>query len=126
MFSIITGGVEWRFHYSQTGGEFSQMCFKVLNSLREPVSPPLSTMQSAILPMNRQNSARSWSAAAPCRFGKSTTRESGRGLPHSKTLTRHRMFMGAMRANIRGSLIMSQIGAPGEGTRPTGGGFVGV
>jgi hypothetical protein len=49
---------------------------------------------AAILPMNRQNSARSWSAAAPCRFGKSTTRESGRGLPHSKTLTRHRMFMG--------------------------------
>lgn len=32
MFSIITGDVEWRFHYSQTGGEFSQMCFKVLNS----------------------------------------------------------------------------------------------
>lgn len=37
MFSIITDGAEWRFYYSQTGGEFSQKCFKVLNLLREPV-----------------------------------------------------------------------------------------
>jgi len=37
MFSIITDGAEWRFYYSQTGGEFSQKCFKVLNILREPV-----------------------------------------------------------------------------------------
>jgi hypothetical protein len=35
MFSIITDGAEWRFYYSQTGGEFSQKCFKVLNILRE-------------------------------------------------------------------------------------------
>src|SRR5208337_5681576 len=41
------------------------------------------------LSMNRQNSARSWSAAAPCRFGRPTACESGRGLP----LTRHRRFM---------------------------------
>jgi len=37
MFSIITDGAEWRFYYSQTGGEFSEKCFKVLNILREPV-----------------------------------------------------------------------------------------
>jgi hypothetical protein len=37
MFSIITDGAEWRFYYSQTGGEFSQKCFKTLNLLFEPV-----------------------------------------------------------------------------------------
>ena len=30
-FSIITDGREWRFYYSQTGGEFSRKCFKVLD-----------------------------------------------------------------------------------------------
>jgi hypothetical protein len=68
-----------------------------------------STADPTILPMNRQNSARSWSAAAPCRFRAWLTFQSGRGLSHSKTLTRHRMFMGAMRANIRGSLIMARV-----------------
>ncbi len=37
MFSIITDGAEWRFYYSQTGGEFAQKCFKVLNLRRESV-----------------------------------------------------------------------------------------
>lgn len=37
MFSIITDGAEWRFYYSQAGGEFSQKCFKVLNLSRESV-----------------------------------------------------------------------------------------
>lgn len=31
LFSIITDGRHWRFYYSQTGGEFSQKCFKVLD-----------------------------------------------------------------------------------------------
>jgi len=30
-FSIITDGQKWRFYYSQTGGEFSQKCFKVID-----------------------------------------------------------------------------------------------
>ncbi len=34
-FSIITDGREWRFYYSQTGGEFSQKCFKVLDLLSD-------------------------------------------------------------------------------------------
>ncbi len=37
MFSMITDGAEWRFYYSQTGGEFAQKCFKVLNLRRESV-----------------------------------------------------------------------------------------
>ena len=37
MFSVITDGAEWRFYYSQTGGEFSQKCFKVVNLRRESV-----------------------------------------------------------------------------------------
>jgi Type I restriction enzyme R protein N terminus (HSDR_N) len=37
LFSIITDGAEWRFYNSQTGGEFSKKCFKVLNLLRESV-----------------------------------------------------------------------------------------
>ena len=37
LFSIITDGAEWRFYYSQTGGEFSKKCFKVINLLRETV-----------------------------------------------------------------------------------------
>ena len=36
-FSIITDGREWRFYYSQTGGEFSQKCFKVLNLVYDDV-----------------------------------------------------------------------------------------
>lgn len=34
-FSIITDGRQWRFYYSQTGGEFSQKCFKVLDLLND-------------------------------------------------------------------------------------------
>jgi len=36
-FSIITDGREWRFYYSQTGGEFSQKCFKVLDILKDDI-----------------------------------------------------------------------------------------
>ena len=31
LFSIITDGNNWRFYYSQTGGEFSQKCFKTFS-----------------------------------------------------------------------------------------------
>lgn len=33
LFSIITDGQIWRFYFSQTGGEFSKKCFKVLDLL---------------------------------------------------------------------------------------------
>jgi len=36
-FSIITDGREWRFYYSQTGGEFSQKCFKVLDLINDDI-----------------------------------------------------------------------------------------
>ncbi|MEK0337749.1 MAG: type I restriction endonuclease [Nitrosopumilus sp.] len=35
LFSIITDGRIWRFYYSQTGGEFSQKCFKVLDFVND-------------------------------------------------------------------------------------------
>ncbi len=31
LFCVITDGVIWRFYYSQTGGEFSNKCFKILD-----------------------------------------------------------------------------------------------
>ena len=34
-FSIITDGQLWRFYFSQTGGEFSQKCFKVIDILND-------------------------------------------------------------------------------------------
>lgn len=34
-FSVITDGQKWRLYYSQTGGEFSQKCFKVIDLLNE-------------------------------------------------------------------------------------------
>lgn len=36
-FSIITDGCQWRFYYSQTGGEFSKKCFKVLNLVNDDI-----------------------------------------------------------------------------------------
>jgi hypothetical protein len=36
-FSIITDGRKWRFYYSQTGGEFSQKCFKVVDLLDDDI-----------------------------------------------------------------------------------------
>ncbi len=36
-FSIITDGQNWRYYYSQTGGEFSQKCFKTFNLLKDDV-----------------------------------------------------------------------------------------
>jgi len=33
LFSIITDGRKWRFYYSQTGGEFSQKCFRAIDIL---------------------------------------------------------------------------------------------
>ena len=37
LISIITDGVEWRLYFSQTGGEFSKKCFKVLNLERDSI-----------------------------------------------------------------------------------------
>ena len=36
-FTIITDGQYWRFYYSQTGVEFSQKCFKILNLLTDEI-----------------------------------------------------------------------------------------
>jgi hypothetical protein len=36
-FSIITDGQKWRFYYSQTGGEFSKKCFKVLDLVSDGI-----------------------------------------------------------------------------------------
>ena len=35
LFSVITDGCKWRFYYSQTGGEFSQKCFRTINLLQD-------------------------------------------------------------------------------------------
>ena len=37
LFSIITDGQKWRLYYSQTGGEFSQKCFKALDLLEDDI-----------------------------------------------------------------------------------------
>lgn len=37
LFSIITDGRQWRFYYSQTGGEFSKKCFKVVDLLEDDI-----------------------------------------------------------------------------------------
>ncbi len=36
-FSVITDGQHWRFYYSQTGGEFSQKCFKDIDLLENEI-----------------------------------------------------------------------------------------
>lgn len=36
-FSIITDGQKWRFYYSQTGGEFSQKCFRDIDLLNDDI-----------------------------------------------------------------------------------------
>ena len=55
MFSVITDGAEWRFYYSQTGGEFSQKCFKVLNLRRESVEDVELTFLSLLKKTEIQN-----------------------------------------------------------------------
>lgn len=35
MFTILTDGRKWRFYYSQTGGEFSRKCFKIIDLLKD-------------------------------------------------------------------------------------------
>jgi len=35
LFSVITDGRKWRFYYSQTGGEFSQKCFRTIDILED-------------------------------------------------------------------------------------------
>ena len=35
LFCVITDGNIWRFYYSQTGGEFSEKCFRVINLLED-------------------------------------------------------------------------------------------
>lgn len=37
LFSIVTDGRKWRFYYSQTGGGFSQKCFKIMDLLQDKV-----------------------------------------------------------------------------------------
>jgi hypothetical protein len=55
MFSIITDGAEWRFYYSQTGGEFSQKCFKVQNILRESIEDVGLTFKTLLQKAEIQN-----------------------------------------------------------------------
>jgi hypothetical protein len=43
-FSIITDGQEWRFYYSQTGGEFSQKCFKVIDIMQNDLSDIINSL----------------------------------------------------------------------------------
>jgi hypothetical protein len=43
-FSIITDGQKWRFYYSQTGGEFSQKCFKVVDIMQNDLSDVINTL----------------------------------------------------------------------------------
>jgi len=43
-FSIITDGKKWRFYYSQTGGEFSQKCFKVIDITRNDLSDVINSL----------------------------------------------------------------------------------
>lgn len=43
-FSIITDGQEWRFYYSQTGGEFSQKCFKVIDIIQNDLSDVINSL----------------------------------------------------------------------------------
>lgn len=38
LFSIITDGQNWRFYFSQTGGKFSEKCFKSVNLLDDDLS----------------------------------------------------------------------------------------
>lgn len=37
LFCVITDGNIWRFYYSQTGGEFSQKCFREINILEDQI-----------------------------------------------------------------------------------------
>lgn len=37
LFCVITDGNVWRFYYSQTGGEFSQKCFRQINILEDQI-----------------------------------------------------------------------------------------
>jgi len=37
LFCVITDGNIWRFYYSQTGGEFSQKCFRKINILEDQI-----------------------------------------------------------------------------------------
>lgn len=43
-FSIITDGQKWRFYYSQTGGEFSQKCFKVIDIIQNNLSDVINSL----------------------------------------------------------------------------------
>lgn len=43
-FSIITDGQKWRFYYSQTGGEFSQKCFKVIDIIENDLSAVINSL----------------------------------------------------------------------------------
>lgn len=43
-FSIITDGQKWRFYYSQTGGEFSQKCFKVIDIIENDLSDAINSL----------------------------------------------------------------------------------
>ncbi len=43
-FSIITDGQKWRFYYSQTGGEFSQKCFKEIDIIQNDLSDVINSL----------------------------------------------------------------------------------
>lgn len=65
IFSIITDGQKWRFYFPQTGGEFSEKCFKVIDLLKDDLSTVENSLKtflakSEIMNENAQNNAKNY------------------------------------------------------------------
>ncbi|MGD0094198.1 MAG: type I restriction enzyme HsdR N-terminal domain-containing protein [Planctomycetota bacterium] len=46
LFSVMTDGTEWRLYYSQTGGEFRDKCFKVIDILKDDPEDVVASFQT--------------------------------------------------------------------------------
>lgn len=61
VFSVMTDGRKWRFYYSQTGGEFSNKCFKTLDLLEDDYEELEAAFQSFLskTELSNENAKRS-------------------------------------------------------------------
>lgn len=54
-FTVLTDGRRWRFYYSQTGGQFSQKCFRVLDLIDDELEEITTSFQTFLSKQEIQN-----------------------------------------------------------------------
>ena len=91
LFCVLTDGAMWRFYYSQTGGRFSEKCFKVLDLLSDDPEDVESGLATFLAKAQIENGQAKREAEAVLRLTQKQ-RVMEDCLPHARRLTQEPPF----------------------------------